>query len=100
MIDRHGVEQFCPIRKTRAELRRVLLSERLRGAVRTSSGVFEGVEVKPSDLDGLGFRGPPGRDTTAWELRHLAETPFALVTAIEDGPIRKIRSILKRPNRE
>jgi hypothetical protein len=85
MIGRQDVEQIlAQYSKHGWELRRVLLSERLRDASPDIAGGFEGVEIRSSELDGLWFSRSSRPGITAWELRHLSQTPYALVENILD----------------
>ncbi len=60
-------------------LRRVLLSENLSenlsGSVKT---LFGDAEITASEIDAVWFCRASGKENTAWELRHLSETPFAV----------------------
>lgn len=86
MIDRVGIEQIlAQYSKHGWKLRRVLFSQALSDAVPDLAGLFGGVDIKPSELDGLWFSRASRPGVTAWELRRLTATPFALVTAVEDG---------------
>lgn len=71
LYDKHGW-------KLRLVLLSAPLKERLAGAVPT------GVEVKDSDLDAAWFSRSSRPESTAWEIRHLSENPFALVEVIEN----------------
>jgi hypothetical protein len=85
MIDRQGIDQILSqYSKHGWELRRVLLSERLLNAAPDITGAFEDIEIKPSELDGLWFSRSSRPGLTAWELRHLSRTPYALVENISD----------------
>lgn len=85
MIDRQAIEQIlAQYAKHGWKLRRVLLSARLREAAPDAIDLFNGVDLKPSDLDAIWFSRTSRPGKTAWELRHLGETPFALVTSVED----------------
>jgi hypothetical protein len=86
MIDREGVENIlAQYAKHGWILRRVLLSERLREKAPDIADAFEGVEVNFSELDGLWFSRSSRPGITAWELRHLSQTPYALVENLNDG---------------
>jgi hypothetical protein len=86
MIDRDAIEQIiAQYAKHGWKLRRVLLSDGLRQAVPDIAVAHAGVELKRSDLDGLWFSRSSRPGVATWELRRLAETPFALVTAVEEG---------------
>lgn len=84
MIDRAGVEQIlAQYAKHGWKLQRVLLSPAFPEA--EFAGVFDAVEITSSDLDGLWFARASRPGITAWELRHLSATPYALVENIPDG---------------
>ena len=62
-------------------LRRVLLSDGLRGNINEhTQELFGGAEIVSAPfLNALWFARASGKTGEAWELRHLSETPFALV---------------------
>jgi hypothetical protein len=85
MIAVESVSEILSVyRKHGWTLRRVLLSPDLSGRLAdTLPELFDAVEIVPSTLDALWFsRGSKGT-LEAWELRHLAITPYALVEVIE-----------------
>ena len=62
-------------------LRRVLLSDGLRVEINELlQELFAGAEIVSSPLlNAVWFSRASGRSSEAWELRHLSDTPFALV---------------------
>lgn len=62
-------------------LRRVLLSDGLRVSINEAlQDLFGGAEIVSSPhLNALWFSRASGKSGEAWELRHLSDTPFALV---------------------
>ena len=85
MIDvatiRSIIEQY---EKYRWELRRVLLTSGLHAKVEgVVDKLFRGVEVKQSDLDAAWFTRTAKNGGTAWELRALEESPFALIEVVD-----------------
>lgn len=61
-------------------LRRVLLSADLRQSLGERSCEFFGdAKVGDGDIDAAWFSRPPDTGEIAWEIRHLNETPFALL---------------------
>lgn len=65
-------------------LRRVLLSAELKTALAENiDKLFEPVEIFSSDLDALWFSRSSRPESEAWEIRHLSETPFALIEVID-----------------
>ncbi len=66
------------------KLRRVLLSDPLRNRLE-AAGVLDDAEVTTnSELDAAWFSRSSHPDRTAWEIRHLSETPFALVEVVDN----------------
>ena len=58
-------------------LRRVLLSDNLRDNL--TDDLFGEAEIISANLDALWFSRASVKDSEAWEIRHLSNTPFALV---------------------
>lgn len=69
-------------------LRRVLLSDSLGSRLAEAFATMQDVEIVSSTLDGLWFTRPSATGSTAWELRHLSTTPYALVVGITEGMTR------------
>ena len=70
------------------ELRRVLLlPERRAEVVNEDELTFAGARVEDASIDALWFSRPSFGKREAWELRLIAETPYALFETFEaDGP--------------
>lgn len=65
-------------------LRRVLFSDELKSALSDKyESLFGKVAVSSSEIDALWFSRTSRPESEAWEIRHLSETPFALVEVIE-----------------
>lgn len=62
-------------------LRRVLLSAEIKSNLPPT--LFGQIEVVSSDVDALWFSRASFEGREAWELRHLSNTPFALVEVFE-----------------
>ena len=58
-------------------LRRVLLSDNLRDNL--TDDLFGEAEIISANLDALWFSRASAKNSEAWEIRHLSNTPFALV---------------------
>ncbi len=85
-MDGTAIEQIiAQYKKHGWKLRRVLLSAGLSRQIGDSADLFEGVEAAASELDAAWFSRSTKPGITAWELRHLSETPYALVTGIDEG---------------
>ena len=65
------------------QLQRVLLRAATRASIGERETVFDHVHVQDSDIDALWFSRPPNQGREAWELRLLAEQPYALFEAFE-----------------
>ena len=86
MIDAAAIEEIIALYKKHGwTLRRVLVSEPLRKSLSTAAAdIFGDADVTPSELDAAWFSRSSLPNRTAWEIRHLSETPFALVEVIDD----------------
>jgi hypothetical protein len=66
------------------ELRRLLLLPATRSRlVDIDEAMFAGVRIDDADVDALWFSRPSPGNREAWELRLLAETPYALFETFE-----------------
>ena len=74
-------------------LRRVLLSDEMRVALTDAlQDLFGGAEIVSSRLNALWFSRASAKSGETWEIRHLSQTPFALVqvfAADTDAPTRE-----------
>ncbi len=65
-------------------LRRVLVSAQLKTALAESlDNLFGRVDIIESEIDALWFSRSSRPESEAWEIRHLSQTPFALVQVID-----------------
>lgn len=64
-------------------LRRVLLSASAREELKDSADIFGDALLVDSDFDALWFARPSHAGREAWELRLIAEQPYALFEAFE-----------------
>ncbi len=65
-------------RKHGWDLRRVLLRPEARSEIGSHASLLTSVPVEEAMLDGLWFSRPSHGGSEAWELRLIAETPYAL----------------------
>ena len=86
MIDAKNIaEIILAYQKYGWVLRRVLLTAALRKKLSAdTSQMFDGVQVKDADIDAAWFSRPPKEDGVAWEIRHLSESPYALLENIDE----------------
>lgn len=68
-----------------------------RGAAAASeTPLFESVAVKPAEVDAMWFARPSHEDREAWELRHVAEAPYALFELFEADEAEEDREDVRR----
>ena len=86
MIDAGSIREMIALyAKHGWTLRRVLLSDALRSRLSGEAAeLFGEAEVRSSGLDAAWFIRSSRPSSTAWEIRHLSPTPFALVEVIAD----------------
>jgi hypothetical protein len=78
-------------------LRRVLLRSSTREELGDSPAtIFEGAPVEESEIDALWFARPSHAGREAWELRLVAETPYALFETFEPDEPEEEREELRR----
>jgi hypothetical protein len=65
------------------ELRRVLLTPDTRAAITDTETQFGTAELRDDQIDALWFARPSHAGREAWELRLVAEAPYALFEAFE-----------------
>jgi hypothetical protein len=79
-------------------LRRVLLSDQLRKKVFPEIADFfadAAIEIVSSDVDAAWFS-RKSKNREAWELRRLAETPFALFESFDENAPENAREEIRR----
>lgn len=78
-------------------LRRVLLRKETRAALDDETlKIFEAAVVEESEVDALWFSRPSHAGREAWELRLVAETPYALFETFEPDEAEEEREELRR----
>ena len=82
------------------ELQRVLLrpetSTELTAQLASDSFSLAGVRMEEAQVDGLWFSRPSHEQREAWELRLLAENPFALFETFETDETEEQREEVRR----
>ncbi len=82
MIKAEQISEILSVYKEHGwALRRVLLSDGLRVSINDAlQDLFGGAQIVSSPfLNALWFSRASGESGEAWEIRHLSETPFALI---------------------
>lgn len=98
MIDRDAIEAIiAQYTKHGWILRRVSLSAGALDQTSDAAAIFGEVEISGAEIDGLWFSRSSRPGLTAWELRHLSATPYALVENLrDDAPEAEFQLALKR----
>jgi len=79
------------------ELRRVLLRPLTQGELNVEGGsIFEDAALLESSIDALWFARPSHAGREAWELRLVAETPYALFETFEVEETEEEREEVRR----
>lgn len=90
-------ETIANYRKHGWTLRRVLLRAATRAEVgQRAVGVFEDAPVEESEIDALWFARASHAGREAWELRLVADTPYALFETFEADEPEEEREELRR----
>ena len=80
------IEILATYQKHGWQLRRLLLLPETRDEVSNDELMFPGARVDNANVDALWFSRPSFGNREAWELRLIAETPYALFETFEaDG---------------
>jgi hypothetical protein len=79
-------------------LRRVLMLPQTRAELRASGvdQLFGDVPVEEAGVDALWFARPSHAGREAWELRHVADTPYALFETFEAEEAEEDREEMRR----
>lgn len=78
------------------KLRRVLLRSGTRAELGDTSIIFEGASLEESEIDALWFARASNAGREAWELRLVADTPYALFETFEPEESEEEREELRR----
>ncbi|HKS26877.1 MAG TPA: hypothetical protein VJS44_03615 [Pyrinomonadaceae bacterium] len=82
-------------------LRRVLLRLATRAEIGDAAGeIFADAHLEESDIDALWFARPSFEGREAWELRLVAETPYALFQTFEPNAPEEKREEIRRAMEE
>ena len=73
------------------QLRRLLLVPETRAEVNNDEPTFAGAKVDDAGVDALWFSRPSVGKREAWELRLIAETPYALFETFEADELEEAR---------
>lgn len=93
MISAKQIQEILSLYKKHGwTLRRVLLSETLKTTLADSiETLFGAAEIIPSEIDAVWFSRASGAEREAWEIRHLSETPYALVEVFDAEDEEEVR---------
>lgn len=78
-------------------MRRVLLRSDTRAGIGdVAKEIFGGASIEEAEIDALWFARPSHNEREAWELRLVAETPYALFETFEPDEPEEEREELRR----
>ena len=91
-------ETLALYRKHGWRLARVLMRADTLAELEREDGArrFEGEDVRPSEVDAMWFRRASPGDREAWELRLVADTPYALFELFEADEEEEDRDDVRR----
>jgi hypothetical protein len=90
-------ETIATYRRHDWQLKRVLLRAETRAEIaEQESSLFENVEIFEAPFDALWFARPSHAGREAWELRLVAETPYALFETFEADEAEEDREEVRR----
>lgn len=73
-------------------LRRILLSDKLKISLANSvETLFGTAQIIPAEFDAAWFSRASGIDREAWEIRHLSESPYAIVEVFDAEDEEEVR---------
>jgi len=78
------------------QLRRVLMTVEGAEIRESDKALFEGLAIDQAPMDALWFSRPSQNSREAWELRLVAETPYALFEAFESDETEEQREEVRR----
>ena len=85
-------EIISTYRKHGWQLRRALLSREQRAEILgQENNLWEGIRVDEAPIDALWFSRPSQENREAWELRLIAESPYALFETFEPDEDEELR---------
>jgi hypothetical protein len=91
------IEEILAVYQTHGwELRRVLLRPESRTEIAAEMSSLGGVTQEDAELDALWFSRPSHEKREAWELRLVAENPYALFETFEADESEEEREDLRR----
>jgi hypothetical protein len=77
------------------QLRRVLLGKETRTALEDDQTIFDKIPIEDASVDALWFSRASHGQREAWELRMIAETPYALFETFEKDESEEKRDELR-----
>lgn len=89
-------EILATYRKHGWQLRRLLLVPETRAEVVDNDPTFSGARVEDASVDALWFSRPSFGKREAWELRLIAETPYALFETFEADELEEAREEVRQ----
>ena len=89
-------ETLATYQKHGWQLRRVLVRPQTKAELASDHSSFTSAQIEEAEVDGLWFSRPSYEGREAWELRLLAENPFALFETFEKDETEEQREEMRR----
>jgi|SRR4030095_1005945 hypothetical protein len=93
-------EIVATYRKHGWQLRRALLRPETRNELAVAGDVLSDASIEESDIDALWFSRPSHKEREAWELRLLAENPYALFQTFDSNVKEDEREAIRKEMEE
>ena len=99
MISAHQIQEILSLyTKHGWKLRRVLLSSKLKIHLAESiETLFNSAEIVDAEIDAIWLaRGVSAGNAESWEIRHLSETPYALLEVFDEEDEEEVRDEIRQ----
>jgi hypothetical protein len=93
-------EIVATYRKHGWQLRRALLRPETRNELGATGDVLSDASIEESNIDALWFSRPSDKEREAWELRLLAENPYALFQTFDSNVTEDEREAIRKEMEE
>ena len=93
MISAHQIQEILSLyTKHGWKLRRVLLSSKLKIHLAESiETLFNSAEIVDAEIDAIWLARASAGNAESWEIRHLSETPYALLEVFDEEDEEEVR---------
>ena len=98
MISAHQIQEILSLyTKHGWKLRRVLLSPNLKTQLADSiEKLFNSAEIVEAEIDAVWLARASVGNAESWEIRHLSETPYALLEVFDEEDEEEVREEIRQ----